>query len=54
MNSSDLTVEVHFVPLAAPEAEERKQRLHALFLQAALRLARLNTTESVAAEITCK
>jgi hypothetical protein len=46
METANLIVEVHFVSLAAREAEERKQRLHTLFLTAALRLARNGSGEA--------
>jgi hypothetical protein len=39
MDLSKLTVEVHFVPLPAQEAEERTRRLRTLLLRGALRFA---------------
>ena len=37
-NSSQFTVEVHFVPLPPQELDERRRRLAALLLRGALRL----------------
>jgi hypothetical protein len=51
MEAGQLIVEVHFVPLAAHEAEERKQRLHTLFLRAALRLARVDSIQETEYEV---
>jgi hypothetical protein len=39
MNLSELTVEVHFVPLPPQDCEEHTRHLHALLLKGALRLA---------------
>jgi hypothetical protein len=46
MKPARFIVEVHFVPLATREAEERMQRLRTLFLTAALRLARKDSHEA--------
>jgi hypothetical protein len=39
MELTELTIEVHFVPLPPQECEEHTRRLHALLLKGALRLA---------------
>lgn len=45
MNLSELTIEVHFVPLPPQEREERTRRLCSLFLKGALRLAQQSQQE---------
>ena len=44
--TSQLVVEVHFVPLSATEMEERRERLRALLLRGALRFVQQQTAGS--------
>jgi hypothetical protein len=46
LNAHQLAIEVHFVPLPADEADERKLRLRSLLLQGALRFVQQHTDRS--------
>jgi len=47
MDLSELTIEVHFVPLPGQECEEYTRRLHTLLLRGALRAAQQEHEDAV-------